>query len=217
MRVSVVASGIDAAVEAADTPVPRRRLEAPLTTTVSVESDRPAAVAESRPAGSAVAERTEAAQALEEPTLFHDLDPVPAAPRQPVEAQDDLPPPAYVPQSSVAEAPASTAAARAHAPGTPSPETLRRLEAAVRKVPDEGRQRAAGSPVSDPAQPGASTDRTRFGINSLINRMTGHTADPRASGGRTQPPMQSLPDDRPEEDADLDKIEIPAFLRRQAN
>lgn len=142
---------------------------------------------------------------------------MPAAPRRPAEAQDDLPPPAYVPQPSVAEPSVRNAAPRAHAPGTPSPETLRRLEAAVRKVPEERRQGAGGAPVHDTIPSGASADRTRFGINSLINRMTGHAADPRTGAGRSQPPMQSLPDDRPEDDADLDKIEIPAFLRRQAN
>ena len=64
-------------------------------------------------------------------------------------------------------------------------------------------------------------DRSRFGINSLINRMTGSGgADgqrPAARPARQQPPVQSqqvTQDDYEEED---EQIEIPAFLRRQAN
>jgi cell division protein FtsZ len=112
---------------------------------------------------------------------------------------------------------AETYAAPAHArPGTPSPEALQRLQAAVSKVPAQ--------PTEAP-RPAASADgKGRFGINSLINRMTGHgpgEADRSAfNPGRQQPPVQSA---RPavnydaEEDADHERIEIPAFLRRQAN
>ncbi|MBL9058765.1 MAG: cell division protein FtsZ, partial [Mangrovicoccus sp.] len=66
-------------------------------------------------------------------------------------------------------------------------------------------------------------DKARFGINSLINRMTGHghghapVPEQRSASSRGLPPMQSLPLDNPEDDAELEKIEIPAFLRRQAN
>jgi cell division protein FtsZ len=54
----------------------------------------------------------------------------------------------------------------------------------------------------------------------LINRMAGHieasTAAIPAPAGRTQPPVTAY-DDEHEIDNDQDRIEIPAFLRRQAN
>ena len=85
----------------------------------------------------------------------------------------------------------------------------------------------------------AGGERRGFGINSLINRMTGagseeapsvRTADPRASEA-TRPPRPlraqvaaTTPNPasrvRPEHSAegdDHDRVEIPAFLRRQAN
>lgn len=212
MRVSVVATGIDAAQDLAESPVQRRRLAEPLTNSVTVDSlqdvapERQPEIAAQTPAAPQVAARAE------EPTLFQDLDPLPAAPAP--AATDDLPPPAYVPQQPAAARSVAVEAGlqRGPAPGTPSPETLRRLEAAVRKAP-------ADQTAQDP-QFGAGahgSDKARFGINSLINRMTGHAQDPRAQGGRSQPPMQSLPQDNPEEDEELDRIEIPAFLRRQAN
>jgi cell division protein FtsZ len=64
------------------------------------------------------------------------------------------------------------------------------------------------------------TERPRFGIGSLINRMAGHLE---AQGERAVPPAprQQPPvtayDDEPELSADQERIEIPAFLRRQAN
>ncbi|MFV0245306.1 MAG: cell division protein FtsZ [Qingshengfaniella sp.] len=213
MRVSVVATGIDAVAVPEDAPVPRRRMAAPLTTTVSAE-------AEAAARGSVQDMQEEAplvtARGHEEPTLFQDLDPQPAAPVHSVIDEDDLPPPAYIPQPVQAAPMAGTRPApRTSAAGTPSPETLRRLEAAVRKVPE-----GQGADRPQPVMGGHGADRTRFGINSLINRMTGqapHGADPRAAGGRTAPPAQMLPEGQPEDDADLDRIEIPAFLRRQAN
>jgi cell division protein FtsZ len=67
-------------------------------------------------------------------------------------------------------------------------------------------------------------ERPRFGINSLINRMTGHSAEteraqPAARPSRQQPTMGSAqPQQAPARAHDEDEqIEIPAFLRRQAN
>jgi cell division protein FtsZ len=211
MRVSVVATGIDASIEGRETPrPPRRALSEPLTTTVSAEAIK----APVQPVAARQTETLVTAKVAEEPTLFQDLDPQPGA-LQPVStAQDDLPPPAYVPQApAMAPQTAAVASGRA-APGTPTPEALRRLEAAVRKVPDGGGDPRMGAPSTAPGQ---HPDKARFGINSLINRMTGHGADQRGPAGRTLPPMQSLPEGQPEDDADLDRIEIPAFLRRQAN
>lgn len=218
MRVSVVATGIDAAQNTAETPVPRRRISEPLTNTVSVEADKvehdefPAVAAQTSPEAPVAATASAAQAPIEDAGLFRDLDVQPTQTPQQIAADDGLPPPAYVPQQPAA----AQASPQAPAPGTPSPETIRRLEAAVRKTPEGAEPRvAAAAPVGTPAAHGA--DKSRFGINSLINRMTGQTHDPRAQGGRSQPPMQSLPQGQPEDDAELDKIEIPAFLRRQAN
>ncbi|MGB8622683.1 MAG: cell division protein FtsZ, partial [Paracoccaceae bacterium] len=59
----------------------------------------------------------------------------------------------------------------------------------------------------------------RFGIGSLINRMAGHGHEApsrQAQPARQQPPVQSYHEED-EVDAEQERIEIPAFLRRQAN
>ena len=139
---------------------------------------------------------------------------------------DDLPAPAYRPQSEAPRAPMTTAAhdadaaaftaPRPRAPGTPSPEALQRLASAVSKspVPAAARQTApAPQPAPKPAE------RPRFGIGSLINRMAGGSADSgteRMQATRAQPPVSAYDEDH-EASADQERIEIPAFLRRQAN
>ena len=116
-----------------------------------------------------------------------------------------------VPTPDTLEAqPEDYVAPRAPAPGTPTPEALARLKAATQRT-------------AQPAAPAAgaeSGEKPRFGINSLINRMTGHGDAPSAAP-RQQPPVQraQAPAQMPENAADPDqeRIEIPAFLRRQAN
>ncbi|MEL6618583.1 MAG: cell division protein FtsZ [Pseudomonadota bacterium] len=232
MRVSVVATGIDATDVQTEIPVPRRSMAAPLAPTPIAEQAAPAAAApESAPMPEPAA--APAAAAAEEPSLFQGLDVQQAAAEDmaedifvdetPVAAEDDLPPPAYQPQVAAFEpsadhdAPAEEfVAPRAPAPGTPSPEALARLRAATQKAAPQ--QAAAASVPTDPA-----ADKPRFGINSLINRMTGSAAEG-ASPERQQPPVQAraaapAPAAQPADAADPDqeRIEIPAFLRRQAN
>jgi cell division protein FtsZ len=70
-------------------------------------------------------------------------------------------------------------------------------------------------------------EKPRFGINSLINRMTGHAAEEAARGAapaRQQPQVHAQqPAAAPayeaesEADPEQERIDIPAFLRRQAN
>ncbi|MBE3637167.1 cell division protein FtsZ [Mangrovicoccus algicola] len=203
MRVSVVATGIDAVAKTEEVPTPRRRLAEPLTQQVSVEQEGEAAALD-QPVPAVAADT-----AREEPTLFQDLDPqVPAA-----QAEDDdgLPPPAYDPERAMAAPvpPQAPAATRPAGAGTPTPEALARLQAAVRKDPAAAQSRPAA-----PQAPQA--DKSRFGINSLINRMTGHSgADhgrPAAAAGNRQVQEEAV-----ETDEEADRIEIPAFLRRQAN
>jgi cell division protein FtsZ len=115
-------------------------------------------------------------------------------------------------------------APRPRATGTPSPEALGRLQAAVSKSPSH-QQRPMAQHAPQPAArqaAAAEAPRPRFGIGSLINRMAGHGEGPaeRHAGqpqvARQQPPVNAY-DDEPEMNADQERIEIPAFLRRQAN
>ena len=108
-------------------------------------------------------------------------------------------------------------APRRPAPGTPSPETLARLQRAVQKAPEQGggRPRVAERQIHAPEQ---EPERgSRFGIGSLISRMAGHSHDaPAAAQRRVSPPIQHYEEDHAPAASD-DRIEIPAFLRRQAN
>ena len=236
MRVSVVATGIDALDVNSEIPVPRRSMSAPLTQQVAFEEPAPAPAAPiPAPAQAAVAHAAEA------PSLFTGIDQVERAAASdmaedifaetPLVASDGLPPPAYRPEVAAFEPqpeleaePEAFVAPRAPAPGTPSPEALARLRAAAQKASP-----AAERTLQDSA-PHETAERPRFGINSLINRMTGHAEQagerpaPRASAPapRQQPPVQqqaAAPAPRPVEAADpeQERIEIPAFLRRQAN
>ncbi|MFO8125284.1 cell division protein FtsZ [Yoonia sp.] len=216
MRVSVVATGIDALAKRSETPVPRRSMAAPLAPAAEVvavveeaHEEVPAAVAE--PAPQPVAQ---------ERTLFENLD-APAKPAvayQPAPqhtAADDLPPPAYTPRAEPALTEADNfVAPRASAPGTPSPEALARLQAAVNRAPNRNapQQQPAAGPSAH-----LEADKPRFGINSLINRMTGAQAEagPQQQA-RTQPQVTAIHQEAEQND-DQEKIEIPAFLRRQAN
>ncbi|ASM72741.1 MULTISPECIES: cell division protein FtsZ [Roseobacteraceae] len=237
MRVSVVATGIDAVEVNTEMPVPRRKMSAPLKPQVTQE-EAPAVAAAPAPVEDVYEEEHVAAHtSYQEPTLFEDMNAEQAAAEDMAEdifAEDDsdeLPPPAYQPQVAAFEPhqhdtlnaePETFVAPRAPAPGTPSPEALARLRAAA--------QRAA--PAATPRQAPAATaqpERPRFGINTLINRMTGHGEGQQAERpaqqqpARQQPPVQSgrsaSPAPQPVEahDPDQERIEIPAFLRRQAN
>ena len=227
MRVSVVATGIDASEVVSDIPVPRRSMAAPLKQSVSAEEKPSVSATPAAPAAE-----------VEEPSLFTAME-EPKAPEAPVvleevyeedyASDDDLPPPAYRPAASefqpradaVEEPAESFVAPKAPAVGTPSPEALARLQAAVEKVPGGAarpQQPAGPTPVAAPAAPKAETsERPRFGINSLINRMTGHSHEGNTQATARQQPVMGSHDPETAADPEQEKIEIPAFLRRQAN
>lgn len=250
MRVSVVATGIDASGVKTEIPVPRRSMSAPLQPQVEAEEDRAPAVAAKAAPVAAAAEVYE--DEGDQAPLFEDLATQRAVAEERVEdmfaeraqrqTADDLPPPAYQPQvtafeprrdeDSIEAEPESFVAPRAPAPGTPSPEALARLRAAAQKAaPQQSPAASAPAPQASPAaspQPASQGgDKPRFGINSLINRMTGHAEGeaPAARPVRQQPPVQqpqnraaaAAPQPREAADPDQERIEIPAFLRRQAN
>lgn len=248
MRVSVVATGIDVTEVAQDIPTPRRRLaearqvapaveEAPAEPTPApVEASYEPAPAPRRrpdpmfvtpapaPAPAPTAYEEEEEEDL--PSLFTGFDAADAGQDagdvHAEETDDGLPAPAYRPEP-VAEAPKPApqpepqaaeafVAPKAPRPGQPSAETLARLQAAIHRAPS----RQAEEPQSE---------KSRFGINSLINRMTGERQHPEGAPApqpapRQQPAMRAQEAPRqaePAKDHDQERIEIPAFLRRQAN
>ena len=242
MRVSVVATGIDALSTTSETPVPRRSMAQPLATQAD-EQPVPAApvtissVATTAPVAQepalfeemntqAVAASEQAEDIFEEeaavfqpelPSFIADR----SQQRAPAPVAEDLPPPAYQPpvfepQSMHEPEQAGYVAPKAPSLGTPSPEAMARLQAAVHRAPAEQPQ------YQQPAASDA-VERPRFGINSLINRMTGHGQEGApAQPARQQPQMQTgqpAPAAQPiaESDPEQERIEIPAFLRRQAN
>ncbi|CAN1504420.1 FtsZ Cell division GTPase [Paracoccaceae bacterium] len=230
IRVSVVATGIDVSSARSDAPVARRTMAVPLTLTPThqVEAARPAPVAP---------------RVIEAPVNLveeiEDLERFDAMASQAESADaydrvDDMPAPAYRPQPAPQPAMARAAPAsieadagdfvapRPRSAGQPTPEALARLQAAVSRP---GGAAAAPrftrpSPINAaPAPaPAPAAAKPRFGIGSLINRMSGHAEAERANpaAGRAQPPVTAYDDDA-DMGSDQDRIEIPAFLRRQAN
>ncbi len=109
-------------------------------------------------------------------------------------------------------------APRRAAAGTPSPETLQRLQAAVRKQPKTGSAPSGQPDHATGADPDRQGSGGRFGIGSLISRMAGGQGGDAGAArpARPQPPM-SAHDEDPGVSPEQERIEIPAFLRRQAN
>ncbi len=230
LRVSVVATGIDVGQNRAEMPATRRSMAQPLPQAAPAPEPKAAAPA---PVQQPVAAQQYLAPAQDlfqaQQASFHD--------HAEEMIEDDLPAPAYRPaqpapvQQPRAQAPAplsldndagSFVAPRPRAAGTPSPEALARLQAAVSKSPSQAG--AARQPAQQPQQRMAApapkpAERPRFGIGSLINRMAGGAAEQpqeRPQASRQQPPVTAY-DDEQELSADQERIEIPAFLRRQAN
>ena len=96
--------------------------------------------------------------------------------------------------------------------GAPSQETLARLKAAVAKGSDETTSFNASQQRSE-------TERPKFGISSLISRMSRSEAVSSASDINIKDPnfRSDVNEDRESDDPEQEKIEVPAFLRRQAN
>ncbi len=241
MRVSVVATGIDALAVDNEIPIPRRPMARPLAPTIEAEP-----VNEDIVEPQVQMTETTSMEAAAEPSLFGEMDAERAAASEQMEdifeeelLEDELPAPVYqarveefVPQAIEEDEVEAFVAPKAPAPGTPSADAMRRLQAAVSKAPTGAP--AAPRPAATEAAPHAEShaqhaqadDRGgRFGLNSLIGRMTGgHGAEqpaarPAASPApqaRQQPSMHAVQPE-PEMDEDQERIEIPAFLRRQAN
>jgi len=208
MRVSVVATGID--VAEAEQPLGQAPGAA---AGADIAAAAVAAAQAAAPQAEPVPEPAYAPQVQEEePSLFEGID-----------AEVDVPAPAYQPAAEPAAVnPARVAAEsqgashmapqHASAPAHQTPENLARLRAAIQKAPP------APAQVEEEAQ----AKSGRFGINSLINRMTGHSDDqsPVHQPTRRMPQMGQPQPQRMDDqavDPEQERIEIPAFLRRQAN
>lgn len=232
MRVSVVATGIDAVEPPEELPRPRRSKPAPHDGAEPHQSEHDAPSdyhAASEPklgrhemrtrdeqpqyeARSTVGQSAEGEEAFEAPSVDRNSE----------QAADPyvLEEPTFNANEEAYDSePESFVAPRPREPGTPSPETMTRLQEAVRNAPNRLQQ--SMSRVDDVP---ADTDRSRFGINSLINRMTGQpgdSAEKPVATRRHPTSQQAEPEFEPEPeqgvDPDQDRIEIPAFLRRQAN
>ena len=220
MRVSVVATGIDAADVEIATPMPRRKLSEPI---MPQRAELPAPAPEPAEVEADEGFRPAARQEVEQ---------------EPVAGEHDLPPPAYTPRvtaqperregyadTRLDAEPGSFVAPRA--PARPAPaEALSTGDRASRIQQAASRAgRPLAAPERTPAPPAPATTAARRGINSLIGRMTGHPSepDPRFAPTPRRPvavqPQRAAEPARhePDDEAEQDRIEIPAFLRRQAN
>ncbi|MEL7014400.1 MAG: cell division protein FtsZ [Pseudomonadota bacterium] len=237
MRVSVVATGIDASQENRDVPLPRRSLAEPLRPEVASEQvdEVSTPIEEETVYASDTSHVIDEAEPEAEPNLFDGFDPH-AVPQDSMQedyagATDDVPAPAYRPlEEPIAQSDVHAEYDERDASmlGAPSSDALLRLQAAVHHSKTGVRGHGLDPEVGEvnPDAPDSAGDKPRFRINTLINRMTGHqsaTEEPRPA--RQQPPVQSsapaaqTPVQQPDEarKEEEEQIEIPAFLRRQAN
>jgi len=233
LRVSVVATGIDAVPATLEVPHPRRSMGAPLTQNPPVaQKEAPAAAAEveddlpvpprrSVPPAAATAPRPTSAQTA-------------AAPQ----AAEPMPEPAYRPATEPRHDPRAHAArlsddaasftAPARPAGQPSQPVLDRLAAAVNKpapAPEsrgpraqQGGEAPGGGVAGHPGRMG--------GLARMLERMSGHgDTKPQAStlaeriNDRVASRRTALDEFDGSDDPDRasEPVEIPAFLRRQAN
>ena len=131
--------------------------------------------------------------------------------------QDELPIPAYQPKleelSTLSVEGLEPLVASQYQPATPSPEAMARLQAAVERAPTIETQTKL-----EPQIYKDTPTKSKFGINSLINRMTGHGETSERLSVSSEPQVDSQAFETDEADTEADtRIEIPAFLRRQAN
>ncbi len=200
MRVSVVATGIDAVAKSEAMPT-RRTVVEPL----AAPSPAPA--------------RQAAAAAARMPAPVQAPAPAPAAAHfadhQVAQTGDDGRGELFAEPAAEARVP-QPAATDSRRSVDPSPEALSRLQRAVQNVPK-------AAPMAQSAEPRArEADRgSRMTINSLIHRMTGQVGRedvperPRLSEPK---PMRSAAPAEPDyDDNERERADIPAFLRRQAN
>ena len=215
IRVSVVATGIDAADVFSDVPLPRRdgmvadtKMGDSLDDTVGQEIENATQATDLFTKGGNLTEGE-----------FDEVRSVPVHSKA-QKLPDDMPPPAYSENAAAERAVPveSFVAPKPTPPGTPSRQAMERLRNAVQKSPENKSRQLQRDEDQDQAE------RPRFGIGSLINRMSGNDSDKINSLGSRQS-KDALPVSEHKEtetesdslDAEQERIEVPAFLRRQAN
>ncbi len=211
MRVSVVATGIDA---------------------VAREETRPASHAEAEPVAAPAARQDApvevSAQSAPQPvaaraSTFADAQAVEQQQPRVVGDPDDVPQPGSLQRSAPFGQPKFEGGSTRQA-GQPSPEALNRLRAAVQNVPKAAPMTAGFSGMAR-AETGERSGR--LSINGLIHKMTGQGSRA-AAAPAPQAPVRAAADPafasepRPVADAgfeetERERVDIPAFLRRQAN
>ena len=231
MRVSVVATGIDANDNNLEAPLPRRTMAEPLATDMQNNESL-----DKETNGS------EQDSLFKESLIDSSSEPVAdVSEGKNIDVSNSIPEPIYKPETSDTVAPMSTERSdtdllnfippKAPEFGTPSAETLDKLKAVVETYKQENDVKKTdnfsnvkinknefddrvgaitlNSEQKDFEKPQKTT--ARFGINSLINRMTGASSS-------INPSLDAEEQDDEDRNADTkDAIEIPAFLRRQAN
>ena len=230
MRVSVVATGIDATEASNETPLPRRSMAEPLVK--DVENNRSA---------------TDESSSESQNTLFNDPN---IADQSEIDnnlegelqvfPESSIPEPIYQPESDVTSAPMTEEAndedllrfipPMAPESRIPSQDTLKKLQDVVgsfkedsnvtgnssldnsKLVGDDYRDDVIStSPVVEKSQfKKPQKEPSRFGINKLINRMTG-------SSDSLATKLEDESEEAEMQSEFKDTTDIPAFLRRQAN
>ncbi len=187
LRVSVVATGIDVGEGEVSAPVSRRTMREPL---------------KLQP------EQQELPEAIVEPV---EEEAQPSFIDQQVAMEEEAAPEMVAPEAPEIEAPEVEAPVEV----APMSDAAMRLKAAVSHIPEPEVEPEVTAPVTPEAE-----KHSRFAINKLINRMTGHAREDSPTAARVQPSMRTLSHSEPVQDADReeqDRVDIPAFLRRQAN
>ncbi|WBU59463.1 cell division protein FtsZ [Paracoccus albus] len=223
IRVSVVATGIDTAVEEAAPPAPRRRVEAVAQQPAPAPAPAPAQRAEYEDVPPRRATPPAAQVEASEP-VDHVEDQMPAPAYQPKE-----PARAAAPADPIGDDAENFIAPRSAAPrGTPPADVLERMRRAAAAQPGAASRAPSPAPrKAEPAAPSRNSESRMAGLGRMIERMAGHGGDkPSAASiadrvnerlsARRQGNLDADFDDLAD-DSQADSSEIPAFLRRQAN
>ena len=229
MRVSVVATGIDANDINQETPVTRRSMAEPLATDV-LKDESLTKKTDSFDQDSLFNERLTDSEFDSSSTNEEGKN---------AEFSDTIPEPIYRSETNEAVAPMTTGFSdtdllnfippKAPVAGTPSAETLNKLKAVVETYKEDDVKKntnISNTKVNQEKSDGSvraisltseqrdfdksQKTNSRFGINNLINRMTGASSS-------IDPVLEVEQDDDEIKENMKDNIEIPAFLRRQAN
>ncbi len=216
MRVSVVATGIDAVAKAEPAPA---TASSTVSEPVAAPAPTPAPAAEAKPEPVAQPEEARVEYSGYAPAAATVADqPAPA----PSFADAQVREPVAEPAPQVQQRTAPFGQPKIDNRPEPSPEALSRLQAAVHNVP-RAEPMVRSVQQQPKAQPGPAAAQGRLTINSLIHKMTGQSnreqapERPRVAEQQTAEAHAHAPAESRYEDTEREKVEIPAFLRRQAN